>query len=306
MVYDLIVVGAGPAGLTAALYARRANKTVLLLEKDNFGGQITFSPKVENYPGFTQISGSALADHMVEQVLGQGVEVELCCVTGVKEKNGRNVVTTEDGSYEATAVILATGARHRMLGLPQEERFVGQGISFCAVCDGAFYQGKHVGMVGGGNSALQEALLLSDLAAHVTVIQNLHDFTGEERLARQLRERENVTILMDTVVSALHGGEQLQRVTLRSLTDNRETELELDGLFVAIGLLPQNDPFQHVIALDEYGYANSTEDCMTRTRGVFVAGDCRKKQVRQLTTAVGDGAVAALAACTYIDKQRKA
>ena len=187
MVYDLIVVGAGPAGLTAALYARRANKTVLLLEKDNFGGQITFSPKVENYPGFAQISGSELADHMVEQVLGQGVEVELCCVTGIKEENGRKVVTTEEGSYEATAVILATGARHRMLGLPQEERFVGQGISFCAVCDGAFYQGKHVGMVGGGNSALQEALLLSDLAAHVTVIQNLHDFTGEERLARQLQ-----------------------------------------------------------------------------------------------------------------------
>lgn len=192
MVYDLIVVGAGPAGLTAALYARRANKTVLLLEKDNFGGQITYSPKVENYPGFAQISGSELADHMVEQVLGQGVEVELCCVTGIKEENGRKVVTTEEGSYEATAVILATGARHRMLGLPQEERFVGQGISFCAVCDGAFYQGKHVGMDGGGFCFAGSAFA-QRFGGTRDSDSKLARFYGESVLQRQLREQGNVT-----------------------------------------------------------------------------------------------------------------
>jgi len=300
--YDLIVVGAGPAGLTAAVYARRAGKSVLLLDKGAFGGQITYSPKVENYPGFESISGSELADRMVEQVLFQGADVEVEQVSAVRVENGCKIVETEDGNvYESRAVILACGARHRHLGLAGEENFIGEGISFCAVCDGAFYQNQTVALIGGGNSALQEAILLAETCKKVYVIQNLDFLTGEKRLQEILAARGNVEIITGTVVSAIDPGAEFRGITLKNTHSGEESHLPLDGMFVAIGLVPENEAFSSLADLDEAGYFDSGEDCLTRTEGIFVAGDCRKKGVRQVTTATADGATAAVAACRYLE-----
>ncbi len=300
--YDIVIVGAGPAGLTAAIYARRANKSVLLLDKGAFGGQITFSPKVENYPGFASCSGTELADAFVEQVLAQGADVEVENVIEIRQDGDKKLVITEEGSqYEARAVILATGARHRHLGLENEEKFIGEGISFCAVCDGAFYQNKTVALIGGGNSALQEAILLSETSEKVYVVQNLDFLTGEKRLEEILRSRGNVEIITGTVVSAIADGDAFHSITLKKVATGEESLLEVDGMFVAIGLVPENGAFADLAELDQVGYFDSAEDCLTKTPGIFVAGDCRKKGVRQVTTATADGATAAVAACRWID-----
>ncbi len=298
--YDIIIVGGGPAGLTAALYALRANKSVLIIEKATFGGQITYSPRVENYPGIPDTSGNAIADKLLDQVLSQGAEVELSKVLEIRDGTTKTVIT-EDGEFECKAVIIATGARHRMLGIAGEEKLVGEGISFCAVCDGAFYNGKEVAVVGGGNSALQEALLLCENASHVTVIQNLPYLTGEKRLADRLYASDKATVLLSKTVKGFVGDGTLSGVVIADAETGEEQTLKVDGLFVAIGLVPQNEPFSNVLTLNDYGYADSGEDCRTKTEGIFVAGDCRSKRIRQVTTAVADGAVAALAACDYID-----
>ena len=299
--YDIIIIGAGPAGLTAALYALRADKSVLVLEKGTFGGQITFSPQIENYPGFNKMSGNEFADRLVDQVISQGAEIEMETVTAVKDNGATKTVVTEDGEYEAKAVIIAVGVKHRQIGLPNENELVGEGVSYCAVCDGAFFKGQRVAVLGGGNSALQEAVLLSDGCKKVYVIQNLDYFTGEARLVEKLRDKDNVELITGTVISALNGEKSLKSLTLRKEADGSESELEVDGLFVAIGLIPNNEAFSEIAGLDEMGYIDSDESCLTATPGVFVAGDCRKKQIRQITTATADGSVAALAACRYID-----
>lgn len=299
--YDIIIIGGGPAGLTAAVYARRAGKSVLVIEKETFGGQITFSPKVENIPGFVSLTGNEFAEKLIEQAMAQGADIEMSEVLSVKDNGKTKTVVTDGGEFEATAVILATGARHRLLGLEGEEELIGEGISFCAVCDGAFYEGKTVGVVGGGNSALQEALLLSELASKVYVIQNLDDLTGEMSLRDQLRAKDNVEILLGTVVDALHGEGELCGITVRRVASGEEDTLALDGLFIAIGLVPQNEPFAKLVELDDRGYIDADERCLTSVCGVFTAGDCRRKRIRQVATAAADGAVAALAACDYID-----
>ena len=299
--YDIIVIGAGPAGLVSALYARRAGKTVCVLEKGSFGGQITYSPKVENIPGFLSVSGNEFAEKLVEQVLEQGADVECCEVLEIRDGETKTVIT-DSGEFSARAVIVATGAKHRMLGLPGEEKFVGEGISFCAVCDGAFYEGKDVAVIGGGNSALQEALLLAETSRKVYVVQNLDFLTGEKKLAEQLENKENVEILLGAVVDRIVGEDTLTGIVIKKTADGREIELAVDGMFVAIGLIPQNEAFKNVISLDERGYADSGEDCTTKSEGVFVAGDCRKKEIRQVATAASDGAIAALAAIKYLDK----
>lgn len=299
--YDIIVVGGGPAGLTAALYACRAGKTVLVIEKAAFGGQITYSPKVENIPGFTSVTGNEFADRLVEQVLSQGAEMEPDEVVAVETDGERKTVVTTDGRFTARAVILATGARHRQLGLPNEEALIGEGISFCAVCDGAFYAGKTVGVVGGGNSALQEAILLADVAETVHVFQNLDTLTGEQRLIDALTALPNVQVHTGVTVSEYHGSHTLGGVTLTHAADGATETVSLDGLFLAVGLLPQNEPFASLVPLNPQGYIAAAEDCLTGTPGVFAAGDCRTKRIRQVTTAAADGAVAALAACEYLD-----
>ena len=296
---DILIVGAGPAGLTAALYACRAGKSVLVLERETFGGQITYSPKVENYPGIAQMSGAAFADRLLEQVLSQGAQIELETMTQVVPDGDGFTAKTEFGAYSGKAVILATGAEHRQLGLPRENELVGEGVSYCAVCDGAFYAGREVAVIGGGNTALQEAVLLSESCTHVTMVQNLPVFTGEEKLLELLRQKENVSFLTDTVVTELIGGDSLEAIRLD--TNGTESVLKVDGIFVAIGQVPQNEPFRELVPLTEQGYFDADEACVTGRAGVFVAGDCRRKGVRQITTAAADGASAALAACRYVD-----
>ncbi len=299
--YDIIIIGAGPAGLTAALYALRADKTVLVLEKGTFGGQITYSPQIENYPGFAKMSGNEFAEKLIDQVLNQGAEIEMETVTEIRDNGATKTVVTEEGEHEAKAVIIATGVKHRQIGLPNENELVGEGISYCAVCDGAFFKGQTVAVLGGGNSALQEAVLLSEGCKKVYVVQNLDYFTGEARLVEKLREKDNVEFIMGTVISEIIGEKSLEGLKLVKEADKSETELKVDGLFVAIGLIPNNGAFADIAGLDEWGYIDSDESCLTKTAGVFVAGDCRKKQIRQITTAAADGSVAALAACRYID-----
>ena len=301
--HDILIVGGGPAGLTAAVYGLRAGKTVLVIEKNGFGGQIAYSPKVENIPGTRAISGAAFAEALVEQAMDLGADVELEKVVSVNKDGDLFRVETEEGStYEAKSVILACGVKHRMLGLPGEEELIGGGISFCAVCDGAFYAGQDVAMVGGGNSALQEALLLAETSKSVTVIQNLPNFTGEKKLAEALMEKDNVTVHFSTIVT----GYRSENGTLTGLDlrteDGREFSVDVDGAFLAVGLMPENDAFADHAALNQWGYFDSAEDCRTRTEGLFVAGDCRSKRIRQVVTAASDGAVAAMAACMYLDQ----
>lgn len=297
--YDIIIIGGGPAGLTAALYACRANKKTLVIEKETFGGQITFSPKVENIPGFISLTGNEFAEKLVEQVLEQGADVESCEVLEIKDGEIKTVVT-DDGEFEGKAVIIATGAKHRMLGVEGEEKYVGEGISFCAVCDGAFYKDKTVAVVGGGNSALQEAILLSDLAKKVYVVQNLDFLTGEKKLADQLYKLDNVEVITGVTVESFLGDSELEGIVIKN-SAGESRKLSIDGLFIAIGLIPQNDAFKNVVELDDRGYAVIDETCESATKGIFVAGDCRAKKIRQVTTAAADGAIAALAACDYID-----
>lgn len=298
--FDIIIIGGGPAGLTAALYARRANKSVLVIEKETFGGQITHSPKVENIPGFLECSGNEFAQQLLDQVLSQGAEIEIAQVLSVEDGDVKTV-HTDYGDFKAKSVIFATGVKHRMLGVDREDDFVGEGISFCAVCDGAFYENKTVAVIGGGNSALQEAIMLSDLCEHVYVVQNLAYLTGENKLIQQLETKENVTIILSTVVDKVLGNDTFEGITVKNTQTNELSDIKLDGMFVAIGLIPQNDTFVNVLKLNDYGYVDTNESCTTDTVGVFTAGDCRSKKIRQVATAVADGAVAALAACDYVD-----
>ncbi len=304
--YDLIVIGGGPAGMTAALYALRNGKSVLVLEKHGFGGQITYSPKVENYPGTLQMSGNEFADRMLEQILALRAEVELEKAVSVEEADGHKLVKTEEGNeFKAMAVVIATGVKHRMLGLPGENELVGNGISFCAVCDGDFFSDQTVCVAGGGNSALQEAILLAEKCREVIILQDLPELTGEETLQKILRSRSNVRIETNRkIVGVESNGEGLTGVTVADRITGEEKTIPSDGLFIAIGLIPENEPFAALADLNAYGYFASDEDCLTRTPGVFVAGDCRGKSIRQLTTACADGAVAALAACRYVNERK--
>lgn len=299
---DIIVIGAGPAGMTAALYALRADKSVLLLEKENFGGQITYSPKLENYPSVMEISGSAFAEQMLEQVMSHGAEIELAEATKITDHGTYKTVTTEYGEFDGKAVIIATGSKHRHLGLEGEDALIGSGISFCAVCDGSFFAGKKVAVIGGGNTALQEAVMLSDLCSEVIIIQNLSFMTGEKKLLQILEGKSNVSMIFDTVVTSLESKDgELCAISLKNTASGEASKLALDGMFVAIGQKPENEAFSDITALNDYGYIVADENCLTDTEGVFVAGDCRTKKIRQVTTAAADGAVAALAACRYID-----
>jgi len=298
--YDIIIVGGGPAGLTAATYARRAGKSVLVIEKNAFGGQITWSPRVENFPSVVSISGAELGDRLLEQAMEQGAEVELEEVCGVRLDGDVKTLICESGAeFKARALIIATGAKPRMLGLPREEELVGSGVCFCAVCDGAFYKGRDVAVNGGGNSALQDAVLLSEKCSKVYLIHRRDSFRGEAALVEVLRNKSNVEFVLNASITALEGEGELTGITVTQ--DGKERHIPVEGLFVAIGHAPDNGIFSELMELDRAGYAASGENCLTRTPGVFVAGDCRAKSVHQLTTAVADGSVAALAACSWLD-----
>ena len=300
--YDVIVVGGGAAGMTAALYALRNGKRAIVIEKNGFGGQITHSPKVENFPGTLQMSGNEFAEKMLDQILAQGAEIEFENVISVEDMGDTKVVKTEEGGvYEGSAVVLATGVKHRMLGIEGEEELVGEGISFCAVCDGDFYSGRRVCVAGGGNSALQEAVLLSEKCSEVIMLQDLDFFTGEQRLQDVLFAKPNVKAFTGVGISRfLVKDGELTGLLIEEKKTGAKRTVECDGLFVAIGLIPENEPYKALADLNDYGYFDSDEGCTTKTPGIYVAGDCRSKTVRQLTTAVADGASAALAACRYL------
>ncbi len=293
---DVIIIGAGTAGLTAAIYALRAGKSVLVLEQGTYGGQIVNTPKVENYPGIEQISGYEFASGLFKQAEKLGMEYRNEKVIGVRQEGTCKVVETEGEIYEAVALVLATGAKNRPLGVERETELTGRGISYCATCDGMFFRGKKVAVVGGGNTALEDAAFLSNYCEEVYVIHRRETFRGEDKLVKELREKANVEFLLNKTVQELKGDTTLQAVMLRDKNSGEVSRLEIDGLFVAIGQVPENGIFADLLELDEGGYIVAGEDCRTNVEGIFAAGDCRRKTVRQLTTAAADGAVAALGA----------
>lgn len=297
---DIVIIGAGAAGMTAALYALRNGKSVKILEEETFGGQIANSPRVENFPTIKEISGSDLADRLFEQITALGAEFELEKALSV-EKNGKGfIVKTDYGAHEAKSVIIAAGVKHKHLRFPHEEELTGNGISYCAICDGPFYSGEEVALVGDGNTALQYGILLSSYCPKVYVYTLFDRFFGDESLVKTLLSKQNVIWKPNTSLTEYIGTDKLEG--FRYKENGEIKEHRIGALFVAIGQIPDNKKFENLIALDKDGYIAANESCETSCEGVFVAGDCRSKKIRQLTTAAADGAVSALAACAYIDK----
>lgn len=293
--YDVIVIGAGPAGMTSAIYLARANKKVLVLEKETIGGQMASSPLIENYPGYSAISGSALANNMYEQLCNLDVEIELEEVKEIKDGEIKKVIT-EDNTYECKAIIIATGSKYRLLGLDNEVNLIGKGIHFCVACDGAFYKNKKVAVIGGGNSAIINAITLADLCEKVYVIQNLDNLTCEEALTNKLKEKNNVEIITSSVVTKINGEDELQSIEI-----NNNKEIILDGMFISIGLVPQSEFVKDILPVNKYGYIESN-NCTSSIPGIFIAGDCRDKMVRQITVATSDGTISATSAIEYLNK----
>ena len=299
--YDIIVIGAGPAGMTAAIYARRAAKTVLVLEALSYGGQILNTPDIENYPVEAHISGFDFSTKVYEQAKGLGAEFVFEKAVEIKDEGGVKTVVTPKNSYQAKAVILATGSENRRLGLEDEQRLTGKGISYCATCDGNFYRNKVVAVVGGGNTALEDALYLADLAKQVYLIHRRDAFRGDDTNAARLKERENVEIVYNSNVTKLIAEKRLKAIEVTNKLDGSVRTIELNGLFVAVGRVPENQNFAEWVKLDEAGYVVAGEDCHTTAEGIFVAGDNRVKALRQLVTATADGAMAATEAVKYVN-----
>ncbi|MBR7010800.1 MAG: FAD-dependent oxidoreductase [Oscillospiraceae bacterium] len=299
--YDIVIVGAGPAGLTAAIYARRAAKSVLVLEAKAWGGQIINTPDIENYPVVAHVSGADFANRLYEQALGLGAEVKLEKVIGLEDRGTVKLVRSTAAEYEAGAVILATGSENRKLGVDREQELTGKGVSYCATCDGNFFRRRDVAVVGGGNTALEDALYLSELANKVYLIHRRDSFRGEEASAARLKEKQNVELVLNSTVTALLGDKRLTGVEVTDKLSGEKRVLEVKGLFVAVGRIPENENFRALVQLDGSGYAVAGEDCHTRTPGVFVAGDNRTKELRQLVTAAADGAMAATEAVKYLN-----
>ena len=301
MLYDIIIVGAGPAGLTAAIYAGRANKKVLVLEAKTYGGQIINTPDIENYPVEEHISGFDFATKIYNQAKNLGAEIVFEKVIEIKDLGKEKEVVTNKNTYKTKTIILATGSENRKLGLPNEDELVGKGISYCATCDGAFYRKKTVAVVGGGNTALEEALYLSNLVEKVYLIHRRDEFRGEETTVNKLKEKDNVEFIYNSNVTKLNANERLESIEVTNKDGNIQT-INVDGLFVAVGRIPENQNFAKVINLDESGYIVAGENCNTNVDGIFVAGDNRVKEVRQLVTATSDGAIAATEAIKYINQ----
>lgn len=298
---DIIVIGAGTAGMTAALYALRNGKSVTVLEEETFGGQIANSPRVENFPTIKEISGSDFADKLFEQITALGAEVELEKALSVEKKGKGFLVKTEYAEREAKSVILAAGVKHKHLRFPNEEELTGNGISYCAICDGPFYTGEEVALVGDGNTALQYGILLSGYCPKVYVYTLFDRFFGDESLVKTLLSKKNVVWKPNTSLTEYLGKDKLEGFRYKN-AEGKIEEHRIGALFVAIGQVPDNKKFENLVALDKDGYIAADETCETSCEGVFAAGDCRAKKIRQLTTAAADGAVAALGACAYIDK----
>lgn len=299
-IYDCIIIGAGPAGLTSAIYLLRAGKKVLILEKSAIGGGIASTPMIENYPGCARISGEQLADNLFAQVTDFGGELEVWEVKKIEEDGDHYKLVTDGPDFFAKTIIIATGTTWRRLGLPNEENLIGHGISFCVTCDGAFYKDQTVAIIGGGNTAVTNALELSEICKKLIVVQNLADLTGENILNEKLKAKENVEIIYNATVKELIGEDELKGIVIN--TPDGEKKIDVDGMFISIGLVPQTDFVKDSITLNKFNYIDAVENCNTNLKGVFVAGDVRNKAYHQITTATSDGTVAALEVQKYLDK----
>lgn len=300
--YDVIIIGAGTAGLSSAIYVLRSGKSVLLLEKSYYGGQIVNAKDIENYPAIKKISGYDFATALYEQALSLGTDIEYENAISIENGIYEKTVFTEKNSYKCRSIIIATGLQKRRLNIENEEKFTGKGVSYCAVCDGAFYKDKPVAVAGGGNTALEDALLLSEYCSKVYIIHRRKEFKGEKILAEKLTKRENISYMLNCTLTALNGSEKLESISVISNDSKIPNDITVSGLFVAIGQVPENKAFSDIVELDEYGYIIS-DDCCTCAEGIFTAGDCRKKDIKQLATAVADGAVAGIKACEYINRK---
>lgn len=298
--YDIGIIGGGTAGMTAAIYGQRAGKKTIIIEGGVFGGQITSSPNVENYPGIASVSGSEFSMNLLDQAVKLGAETAMDQVTGIREEDGVKIIETAGKEYPCRSVILATGVTHRHLGIPNEERLTGAGVSYCATCDGMFFRGRDVAVIGGGSTALQDAEFLSDYCRKVYLIHRRDEFRGEDSIVKRLQGKENVEFILSATVKEIIGDQAVERLIVNSKKSGKEFKLDVSGVFIAVGQIPKNEIFADVVKLDADGFILAAEDCITSRPGIFAAGDCRTKEVRQLTTAAADGAVAALAACKYI------
>ena len=298
--YDIIIIGAGPAGLTAAIYARRASKKVLVLEAKTYGGQIINTLDVENYPVAAHISGFDFATKLYNQAKDLGTEIVFEKVIEIKNNGLEKEVLTSKNTYKAKAIIIATGSDNRKLGLDNEDELIGKGISYCATCDGAFFKNKDVAVVGGGNTALEDALYLTDIVNKVYLIHRRDEFRGEESTVNKLKEKDNVEFIYNSNVTKLNANEKLESIEVTNKDGSKKT-IAVSGLFVAIGRIPENENFKNLINVDDFGYVIAKEDCKTNVAGIFVAGDNRTKEVRQLVTATSDGAISATNAIKYIN-----
>lgn len=299
-IYDCIIIGAGPAGLTSAIYLLRAGKNVLILEKSTIGGGIASTPMIENYPGCARVSGEQLADNLFAQVTDFGGNLEVWEVKKIEEDGDHYKLVTDGPDFFAKTIIIATGTTWRSLGLPNEENLIGHGISFCVTCDGAFYKDQTVAIIGGGNTAVTNALELSEICKKLIVVQNLADLTGENILNEKLKAKENVEIIYNATVKELIGEDELKGIVIN--TPDGEQKIDVDGMFISIGLVPQTDFVKDSITLNKFNYIDAVENCNTNLKGVFVAGDVRNKAYHQITTATSDGTVAALEVQKYLDK----
>lgn len=301
---DLIIVGAGTAGLSAAVYARRAGLDVIVIEKGMPGGQIVNSPEVENYPAIKKTSGFEFVQALIDQSTTLGAEIVYEEIASYNLLPKVKTVTTEQQIYTAKAVIIANGAKHKLLGAKGEEQFSGLGVSYCATCDGAFFRGKPVVVIGGGNTALEETLFLANMCSSVYVVHRRDSFRGDEALVSRVKEKDNITLVMNSVIVEVVGDGKVNSVIVKDVETGENRTIDVNGVFIAIGLAPDNDIFKEVLDLDDEGYFISNEDCTTRVDGVYVAGDSRQKKVRQLITAASDGAVAATMAAGYISSMK--
>ena len=299
--YDIIIIGAGPAGMTAALYAKQARKNILVLEKEIYGGQILKADKVKNYPGFKEISGYEFSNNLYNQLTDLGVEIKFEEVVEIVSKEDIKEITTKKGNYTAKSVIIASGAKNRKLNLNNEDKLIGKGISYCTTCDGMFFKDKEVAIYGGGNSAIDGALYLSDICKKVYLIYRQKDFKIDNENINKLKSTENIECIFNTNIIDLLGDNKLEGITLKE--NEKQYNLDIDGLFIEIGYIPVSEICKNIIDIDSKGYIIASEDCKTNIEGIFAAGDIRIKDVRQLTTACSDGTTAALNACKYLAKK---
>ncbi len=300
--YDVIIIGAGTAGLSSAIYVLRFGKSVLVIEKDYYGGQIINASEVENYPAIKRISGYDFAKSLYEQASELGADIVYERAVSIENGMYEKTVITEENRYKCRSIIIASGLKKRRLEVENEEKFTGHGVSYCAVCDGAFYKGKTVAVAGGGNTALMDALVLSDYCSKVYIIHRRKEFRGEKLLAEKLSKRENVSYMLNSTIISLNGSDKLDSISVISNDSRIQNDIEVSGLFIAVGQIPDNRNFSGLLELDENGYIIG-DNCCTSAEGIFVAGDCRRKDVKQLATAVSDGAVAGIKACEYINRK---